>query len=269
MEFVNEYTVLGGSWTFFGEPVFWGAVPDPSYSGPGRRYVLDSSIPSAERLPVGGITWRDAARFCNWLCNDKAPTITAISNGAYDTSTFGSGPNNTFTDQLRHNPGAPFWIPTLDEWAKASNYDPNRYGPGQGGWWEYSYRSDAAPIPGVPGTGQTSAGVALEHFGEWEIPLGAYSSQRSPWGLFDTSGGSSEWTEEVNSESNPVWRMLKGTAAGEFNLPDMERVWGFGSGFPQSVNQFGLRIASSVPAPGTTLFGLGLGLLITRRKRDD
>ena len=56
MEFVNTYSVLGGSWTFFADPVFWGAEPDPGYSGPGRKWRL-RNVPDAERLPVTGITW--------------------------------------------------------------------------------------------------------------------------------------------------------------------------------------------------------------------
>lgn len=68
-------------------------------------------------MPVTGITWRDAARSCNWLHNGKAGGVEALVSGAYDTRTFGEGPGGiTITDAPRHLPGATFWIPTLDEW---------------------------------------------------------------------------------------------------------------------------------------------------------
>lgn len=71
MEFVNTCSTLGGTWTFFGLPVHWGARPDPNYFGPGRRYVL-KDIPNAQMMAVYDISWRTAAMFCNWLHNGKA-----------------------------------------------------------------------------------------------------------------------------------------------------------------------------------------------------
>lgn len=270
LEFVNTYSVLGGSWTTFAQPVFWGAVIDPTYSGPGRRYVLNPGIPDADRLPVASITWRDAAQYCNWLHNDKAPTLAAIQNGAYDASTFGNtGPLGTFTDQRQHHPDAKFWIPMFDEWMKAAHYDPNRFGPGQEGWWDYSYRSDTPPVPGLPGAGQTSAGLELGAFQEWAIPVGAYPSMASPWGLMDTSGAATEWTEEITDPVHPLWRGIKGSAAGsaQFGV-DPEAAWGWADAFPWSSGHFsGLRVASSVPSPGT---GLVLTVMIVpflRRRR--
>lgn len=74
MEFVNTCSTLGGTWTFFGLPVHWGARPDPNYFGPGRRYVL-KDIPNAQMMAVYGISWRTAAMFCNWLHNGKASGV--------------------------------------------------------------------------------------------------------------------------------------------------------------------------------------------------
>ncbi len=70
-------------------------------------------------MPNGGVSWRTAAIFTNWLCNDKRTDRAAFMNGAYDVSTFRSigAPDGTpiFLDQWTHNPGAKYWIPTLDE----------------------------------------------------------------------------------------------------------------------------------------------------------
>jgi hypothetical protein len=265
LEFTNTYSVLGGSWTYFGEPAFWGARPDTGYSGPGMRWELDPSVPEASRLPVAGISWRTAAMYCYWLCNGQATATTALETGAYDTSTFGSGGGLVFTDQWTHNPGAQFWIPTLDEWMKAAYYDPNRFGPGQGGWWESSYGSNSAPVPGVPGEGQTSAGLDMPGF--WEVPLGAYTEMQSPWGLWDTSGGAAEWTEDVLIPSVPTARLTKGS---RFGYPGGgEFIWDYGQIPPGAAvpSGYGLRIASAIPGPSCSVIFASASLLLSRRRR--
>jgi hypothetical protein len=127
-------------------PTYWGAVPaTPTVQG-GQRWAVP---PGNAMIPVGDISWRMAAEYCNWLCNNKSTDRSAFLNGAYDVSTFAYN-GNAFTDQPAHTPGAQYWIPTLDEWIKAAHYDPNRYGPGQGGYWIYSITRDTAPLPGPP-----------------------------------------------------------------------------------------------------------------------
>ncbi len=268
MEFVNTYSTRGDEWRFFGEPTFWGAVVDPSYQGPGRRYSLRTDVANAGMLPVVRMTWRDSAMFCNWLNNDKAPTLEAIANGAYDISTFGQNPDGTFTDQAVHNPDAKFWIPTLDEWMKAVRFDPNRMGEGQGGWWQYPNMSDEPPIPGRPEDGgTTSAGYTdLEiAFGEWDIPLGAYADYMSAYGLWDTSGAGSEWIEDYINGQHRERIYLGSFASGEYVVEDHSSV--AMSSQPDSAGtMIGFRIASQVPEPAsaaTFLFGCSL----IRRKR--
>jgi uncharacterized protein (TIGR03382 family) len=203
--------------------------------------------------------------YCNWLHNGKSPTVQALQDGAYDTSTFGSGGGILFTDQWQHHPHAKFWIPTLDEWLKAAHYDPNRYGPGQEGWWDYSYASDSPPVPGVPGVGQTNAGPIVN---AWEIPLGAYEAFQSPWGLWDTSGGTAELTEEVVVPSFPYGRAVKGSFFGD-DSPDYEAIWYYRSISPGGAHSHnGLRVASAVPTPGSICVAfLSTAGLVRRRKR--
>ena len=82
-------------------------------------------------IPTGGVDWRTCAIFCNWLHNGKSSARSAFLSGAYDVSTFGYiSSAGGFTDQLTHNAGTSYWIPTLDEWLKAAHFDPNRNGPG-------------------------------------------------------------------------------------------------------------------------------------------
>lgn len=250
-EFVNTFACQpellqpGGPRFVWGPLLDWGAGPDWDYTGPGMHYRLGSAAYWA-RVPVIGISWRDAALFCNWLNNGKPHEWSAIQNGAYDASTFTDNPDGTFNDQPAHNPAAQFWISTLDEWLKAAHYDPNRYGPGLGGWWTYVNRSETPPVPGPPGVGQTNAGLQLPNFAEFDIPLGAYPLFESPWGLWDTSGGASEWTETLIVQG----RVFDGSTA-SFTDPTLDAVWSVGTDYP-GATLYGLRVASRCPTAGTS-----------------
>ncbi|MBL8745805.1 MAG: SUMF1/EgtB/PvdO family nonheme iron enzyme, partial [Phycisphaerae bacterium] len=109
-----------------------------------RHYEL---LPGHENQPVE-ISWRYAARYVNWLHNNKGSDQASFEDGAYDTSTFGNLPGGFISDQVSHHPEARYWIPTQDELVKASHWDPDRYGEGQPGYWYYSTTSDVAPLPG-------------------------------------------------------------------------------------------------------------------------
>ncbi len=257
MEFVNTFSVQGNDIAGPGRIFAWGAVLDTSYPGPGTRYKLNPAAPNAAMRPVIGISWRDCAQFVNWLNNDKSSSPEALTHGAYDTSTFTFNEhNNTFNDQRYHDPDAKYWIPTLDEWLKAAHYDPDKYGQGQEGWWEYSTSSDAPPIPGPPGVGQTSAG---DPQGPGEpsplgYSLGAYPDSVSPWGLLDVSGGASEWLEEPGDPVFLTSRGIDGARAGStFATMLTQDSAGQGGGLlPWGGGSIaGLRIASAVPGPGT------------------
>ncbi len=269
MEFINTYSgELGDPYHF--SLASGGFMPDSSYSGPGSRWTLIS--PSLANAPVFGISWRQAAMYMNWLHNDKQPTLAALQTGAYDTSTFGDLPGGQFTDAATHLPGAKYWIPTLDEWIKAAHYDPNRYGEGQGGYWQSVNSTDDPLIAGLPGVGQTSAGLEINDplLGERDIPLGAYADQMSPWGLLDLSGGASEWTEETYYPFFPNFgRGLEGQPAGlifpfsqNTDLIDYLGIEG-----PSNHPRSSFRIATAVPLPGSFLVVAGWASLIWTPKR--
>jgi len=237
------------------EPLDWGAEIDPTYNGPGMKWRVSPSVPNAAMLPANAISWRVAAVLCNWLHNDKRNEPSAFMNGAYDTMTFGYPPGGgAYTDQAVHNPDAKYWIPTIDEWLKASYFDPNKDGNGQGGWWRSPNGSDNALIYGPPGQGQANALFDLPNEGQWRIPLGAYPDTRTAFGLLDVSGGTTEWTEEdlYGKHSD---RSAQGSAAGSAggapiaDRPDI--IFGHG---PFAVStDLGFRLASSVPTPATLL----------------
>jgi hypothetical protein len=269
LEFTNTFSTQTDAYNFTNlGPLYWGATFDPTYIGPGVRYRLRQGDPNAGMRPVGGISWRDAARYCNWLHNGKSSSLASLTTGAYDTTTFGGNRTIGYTDAATRLPGAKFWIPSLDEWMKATYYDPDRFGNGVGGWWEYTNRSNQQGVSGVPGVGTTSAGLRLDFSAEWTIPLGAYSNVTSPWGLWDTSGGATEWTEEWSGSSENVDRLLGGAAAGDVALLDAVSGDVATSFDPAKLaNLQGLRLASVVPTPSCLVILLAPMACLPRRKR--
>ncbi len=270
--------VTGSQWFEFVQayaPYIGANYFDSGFSGPAAfvgfnaqgvpRYVMDPNV----RNQGLSISWRYAARFCNWLQNDRALTQNAFENGAYDTSTFTRNPDGSFNDQLAHNPDARYWIPTRDEWVKAANYDPNRYGEGQDGYWLYPAGQNEPLTPGPPGApgAQTSAGLDIAKHG---IPdIGDYPDVQSPWGLLDMSGGSSEWWESAMLFPNGrvQYRDYKFSEAGG-PIPDFYDMLDVHSSTVPIVGLAGLRLASPVPAPSTlALAPLLLAASTPRRHR--
>lgn len=248
------------------DPVLWGA----HFQGgsPGSRWVLDG-LPQSAMTAVGGITWRSAAMYCNWLHNDRALTHEAITSGAYDTSTFTTNPDGSFNDQLTRSPGARYWIPSEDEWLKSAHYDPDRFGLGLGGWWTYPYQSESPPVTGLPGTpgAQTSADLDSTPFIWYEIPLGAYAQAMTAYGLIDVSGGAREWTEMTSLTrrhrgSEGSWIGAGLGAAAFFDVAWM----GSGSAAAEFGHPFlGLRLAAIIPSPSS--LGLVCVLLVPLKRR--
>jgi formylglycine-generating enzyme required for sulfatase activity len=229
-----------------------------------REYAIS---PGAVNKPVE-IGWRFAARYVNWLHNDKGTDQASFEDGAYDTSTFGDLPNGTITDQASRHPDARYWIPTQDEIVKASHFDPNRYGEGKPGYWYYSNTSDTAPLPGHPTQGgETSTG-------RWQaFPLpdvASYIDVRSPWGLWDTSGGAAEWTESADiSDISPSYsiRYIEGSAwsgwSANIEFDQVDYFTGLGPS-----HRFGFRVARMVPGVSSvSVFSCALLFLRFRKRR--
>lgn len=249
-------------------PTFWGGVADAPTSPEGQRWTVPVGN---EMRPVGNITWRTAAIFCNWLHNGKATTREAFLSGAYDVGTFGFQ-GAIFTDQLAHSPGAKYWIPTWDEWLKAAHYDPDKLNTdgSTGGWWQYSNGSDTAYTYGPPGSGQANAGFNTPT--PFSILLGSYPDVQSPWGLLDVAGGTTEWTESIRTiTTGQRYRIHDGSHWDEdaFQAQLADRLREYGAEFPHiPALEYGLRIASVVPAAYTCApVGVFLVALGARRKR--
>ncbi|MCC5786486.1 MAG: SUMF1/EgtB/PvdO family nonheme iron enzyme [Phycisphaerales bacterium] len=266
MGFLNTFSQRDG-WEYFGRPSRWGASHDYFYSGPGARY-LPIDTPNWDMLPVAGISWHEAAMYTNWLHNGKSSDPTSLQTGAYDTGTWGVDPNTGHRTDGGRLPGAKFWIPNLDEWQKAVYYDPDRYAPGESGWWLFPNSSDEPLTPGRPGEGETMAGIQEQHSAEWNVPLGAYPQVTTPWGLLDASGGAHEWIEEWTHAAAPQRRGLNGSYAGQHSPELHDRADAFTGSQRPDASAFwgGLRIASVVPAPGTSALAAFMFVALAARR---
>ncbi|CAG0948264.1 hypothetical protein PHYC_00015 [Phycisphaerales bacterium] len=257
-------------------PTFWGAVSTTPNTPGGLRWRVPAGN---EMLPTGNISWRMAAMYCNWLTNDRGNGREAFLDGAYDVSTFGLAPIG-YTDQLTHHPGARYWIPSWDEWLKAGHYDPSKLNPdgSVGGWWRCGNTSDVQPPYGPPGVrvrasglpgpdpdgplAQANAGwdnITFPGYSPFSVPLGAYPTVQSPWGLFDIAGGTTEWTEEALLTSGiwPTARLFDGSYWTGGRGLDLLNAWG--GDYPGwSTFDFGFRVASAVPSPGFSALGVAL-----------
>jgi hypothetical protein len=249
-------------------PDFWGAAPTTPNTPGGLRWTVSAGN---EMRPVGDISWRMAAMYCNWLHNGKSTDRAAFLNGAYDVSTFGFTPGGTWTDQAAHNPGARYWIPTWDEWLKAAHYDPNKQNPDgtTGGWWQYGNASDTPYTYGPPGVGTANSGYFSPS--PFSVPLGAYPDVQSPWGLLDVAGGTAEWTESILTViGGDQDRYFEGSywSQASDQAGYLDQILSPGSNLPHIPTlQHGLRIASSIPVPGSWVPGIGVLYLVGLRKR--
>lgn len=118
--------------------------------GPGAVPVRFLLIPgqATERIAVSEVSWFNAARYCNWLHNNKDVSVAALEYGAYDLRGFTGGVDEVLAGPQPRLPGAKFFLPTRNEWVKAVHFDPDRYGENQPGYWQQPYSSDTAPAVG-------------------------------------------------------------------------------------------------------------------------
>lgn len=144
-----------------------------------------------ERKPVVFVRFDDAARYCNWLHNGQpvgAQGPATTEDGAYQLV-----PGKPVG---RRKEGAKFFVPNENEWYKAAYYDPNKGGPGVGGYWNYPTRSDTPPAAMAPNaTHANSANYANAARGLTEV--GGYSKSPSAYGVFDMAGNVTEWNETM------------------------------------------------------------------------
>lgn len=233
-----------------------------SPSRPDGTRTISLRDPGWTNVPVQ-VTWRMAALYCNWMHNERSNTFESFMTGAYNayswSNIFVPG-GAVFTDDAARMPGARFFIPNLDESIAAAHYDPNRYGPNQGGYWLYGNRTDSAPVYGQPGEVINGQPVTATTPGGIFTPtnVGSIPEQQSPWGLWDSVGGWGEWTGSLPYQVNGLSdaRVARG-----------DRIDGAGWANVYDLQNRTLRIGSIIPSPSIALTLGAFGVLSVARRR--
>jgi formylglycine-generating enzyme required for sulfatase activity len=221
--------------------------------------------------PVTFVSWLDAARMANWMQNGQPSGLGEVAasteQGAYTLN------GDTSSGLETKNANAVYWIPSENEWYKAAYYDPNKGGPGVGGYWTYATKSNTVPgnnatNPTLPnqanfnnGVYSVSQGSGLPN-GNVLTDVGAFTNSASAYGTFDQSGLVNEWTDAINGSQ-------RGVTGGAWNDPASNLIAAgpaFGSPGPGGTNG-GFRLAS-VPEPTAAVsLVFACGLLMLRRRR--
>ncbi len=241
--------------------------PTPADGGIRGQWIdYDSGVyfasPFALDRPVD-VSWRFAARYANWLHNGKLGESWAFESGAYDASTFTTNPDGTLSDRIEHLPGARFWIPTRDEWTKATYFDPNRHGIGREGYWPFPSRSIEPLVSATPQSGgQTDAGFSFP--ADLYLPVGSFPGSASPWGLLDTSGGQWEWASSDLSGDRRGIAVL-GSRRRQLDYEFSDELGSLLQG-DTAFFRAGVRLASAVPSPGVGAVVVLVGFVCTKRR---
>ena len=252
-EFCNAYKDYWDGHPLTGQFIGLEMTAEFNPDGSVARYF---PLPGAERH-AARVTWRMAARYVNWLNNDKGSDQAAFEDGAYDSSTFITDGAGFVHDQLTHHESARYWIPTLNETIKAAYHDPNRYGLGLEGYWLHPDGGNEPLVEGPPGIGETWGESAAGD-------VGSYPNAASPWGLLDVSGTGWEWTEHVRlpEEGHGIRDTVGSINSVLYQLEDRLDRRRVSSYFANCT----VRIASIIPAP-SAVAPFGLALLAAMRRR--
>jgi len=255
-----------------GYALYFNGTDTVEFLGLGIRVIGDRHNPDNYFIRPGWqnapaeMGWRFAARFCNWLQNDRATTQQAFQTGAYDATSFTPDPPaGGLNDNTTRLPGAKFFLPTQNEWTKSMYYDPNRFGAGLEGYWQYPTTSELVPVIGAPGAPGTQTSTNVGFLPQPPFPIASYPTVMSPWGLLDGSGGAREWLEG-NPALDTFSRAFRGTSQlGDSVFNDQI---GFGASGLRGVNSIiGLRLAATVPAPFNIAGVILGGLVLSGRNR--
>jgi len=158
----------GGSYNF-------GNIAQSGSSG-SYKYSVSSTYANQ---PVVGVTWFDAARFCNWLQNGQGSGD--METGAYTLSGATSG-------FVLANADAQIRLPTQDEWQKAAFYN--------GATGTYSFYPDGRNdiTPSDANYGYINMGLVNVNFGT-----------PSSYGVYGMGGNAWQWNDVIVNESRGLY----------------------------------------------------------------
>jgi formylglycine-generating enzyme required for sulfatase activity len=197
-------------------------------------YSVDSIYAN---MPVVGVTWFNAARFCNWLNNGQGSAD--METGAYTLA-------GAMNGVILANSGAAVRLPSEDEWYKAAYYSANTS--------TYSlYPNGQNTITSL------DANYYPDATGLVDVNYGTASSS----GTFGQGGNAWEWNDTV------IYGSLRGLRGGSWypDGSDLSSSNQASSGPSLSGGGVGFRVAS-VPEPTSILISIVAGCaMLIRRKR--
>ena len=207
---------------------------------------LDVDVERGPQKPATGLTWFDAARFVNFLNEDRgfSPAYKFDEDNRFQLwapTDDGFNPHNRF-----RNRNARYVLPSADEWHKAAYFDPIN-----DQWWLFPFGSDDPPTPVASGTDLGTA--VYNQDGPADVQL---AGGENLFGLIGMAGNVAEFEETTADLLNRDSQARRGFRGGAWILTattvDFSSVFraSGGPGATQSIS--GIRIAS-VPEPSSLL----------------
>jgi hypothetical protein len=244
-----------------------GGISFTSGASPSSKYATKTNMGDK---PVNYVSWWDAARVANWLQNGQGSGSTETGAYTLNNATSGTAP--------AVNPGATFYVPTENQWYKASYY---KGGGTSAGYWDYATQSDTAPtavgagVTGIGSAGSTGNFANFSDGADWNGQNGNVTTVgtnggSSAYDTFDMGGNIWEWNDLTGAAGST--RQLRGgywSSFSAFNLSSAAS-----NDIDPSTEEFGFgfRLASvAVPEPSTWVMAAGglacAGWCAGRRRR--
>jgi formylglycine-generating enzyme required for sulfatase activity len=237
---IGKYEVTNAQWN-----AFTAAAGAPTGNDGGYGY---SAYYTGAQQPTDGVSWYEAAQFCNFLTSgDKSKGAYQFSGDNINPGSF-QGINRALSTSTY---GTTYVIPTEDEWYKAAYFKSNA-----SGYSLYANGTNTVPVAGVNSNYNCAIGSP------WTITNGTPEQN----GTFDMMGNVWEWNEALVNGSH---RGIRGGAyyysTTGYSLASSSR-----GGHPYSEYgvYVGFRVASIVPEPASALLMLlGAAWMGAKRKR--
>jgi len=219
--------------------------------------------------PVNYVSFWDACRFANWLCNGQksgAQDATTTERGAYTLDGFNGA--ETEYNFIKRNEGWAWAVTSEDEWYKAAYY---KGGGTNSGYWLYPTQSDNTPSNNLtnPDGGNNANfdqdGLTIGN-PYYLTEVGEFELSESAYGTFDQGGNVWEWNESLFLNSAARGRRGGSFHTSHSHLASTYRNYGY-----QCLEEYdtGFRVAQAVPEPSSIVTWLGglAGLIRLKRRK--
>ena len=206
-----------------------------------RQFTHPGEPPSADRRPVTGVAWEDAARFCDWLSVREGLTPVYRFEGDRHVGSDAGADGYRLATEAEWE-----WLARKAGRSRQSRFpwgDDTRVPAGSGNLADESARGQV-PVY-IPRYDDAHAGLA---------EVGRFAPNAA--GLHDLAGNASEWVHDIYDveppesgriETDPMdtraggWRTVKGSSWRSGTLSELRAAWRTGSRAPK--DDLGFRIA--------------------------